>query len=128
MAFTGNRPAAARARAAAIFFGLDLLDSLLEDLDLQRLLAEQAMQLANLLLQRPVLRGRDYFLARGGRRVGPLGHQAAPGEELVRVHPVLPGHQAHRGVRRVGLLDHADLLSRRPSPAALDGGDDLHLG
>jgi hypothetical protein len=86
-AFIGNRPAAARARAAAIFFGLDLLEGFLEVLDLGRLLAEQAVELADLLPQRPALGGRDQFLARSGGRVGTLGRQPVPGEKLVGFTP-----------------------------------------
>jgi hypothetical protein len=48
----------------------------------QRLPAEQAMQLANLVLQGAILRGHELFTAAGGCQ-RTLGHETAPGEQLI---------------------------------------------
>jgi hypothetical protein len=59
-AFTGNRRAATVARAAAVFFGIGALQRLAQDLGLERLLAEQAVQFADLLLKRAIVGGRHH--------------------------------------------------------------------
>ena len=54
--FIANRPWATTATATGVFLSPRRLKSLLEDLGLQRLLAEQPLQFADLALQRTVLR------------------------------------------------------------------------
>ncbi len=63
---TALRP---RAQAQVPLFGAgDALDRLPQDLVLERLLAEQRLQLADLVLSRPILRCRDDFLTGPRRR------------------------------------------------------------
>jgi hypothetical protein len=68
------------ARAAAIFFGIGVLQRRAQDLGLERLLAELAVQFADLLLKRAIIRGRHHLLAgrRGGE--GAMRGQPSPGE------------------------------------------------
>ena len=103
--------------AGHTFFRSGQLKGFLEDLGFQRLLAQQPLQLAHLLLQSAVLGGGDHLLA--GRRGGQcaLCGQASPGEQLVWPDAVTPGNQAHRGARLVGLLNHAHLFRPRSSAA-----------
>jgi hypothetical protein len=49
-ALTGNRLDRETTSAAAIFFGLRLIESLFQDLDLEGLLSKKAMELTHLLL------------------------------------------------------------------------------
>src|SRR6266516_112295 len=74
-----------------------MFERLFEDLRLQRLLAEQSMQLSNLALQGPVIRRRNDLLAAAGRRQGALSDETTPGEELVGSNPVPTCYQAHGG-------------------------------
>ena len=69
-----------------------MFQSLLENLGLQGLLAEQPMKLANLVLQRPIIRRRHHLLAAAGRRQAAVRHQSAPGEQLVWRNAVLASH------------------------------------
>jgi len=115
------------ARAAAIFFGIGVLQRLAQDLGLERLLAEQPVQVADLLLKRAVVGGRYHLLAGRCGGEGAMGGEAAPGEELVRVNTVAARDQADRGARLQALLDQSHLLGGAPAPAPLPGGDHLHL-
>src|SRR3954464_8106350 len=108
--FTANRRAAATATATALFGSGGHFQGFFEHLGLQGLLAEQPLQLAHLVLERSVIRGRYDFLLGAGRGERALGGQAPPGEELVRRDAVLAGHQAHRHAGPEGLLDEAHLL------------------
>src|SRR6266516_7901264 len=103
-----------------------MFERLFEDLRLQRLLAEQSMQLSNLALQGPVIRRRNDLLAAAGRRQGALSDETTPGEELVGSNPMPTRYQAHGGAGFKGLLDHADLLRGRPAPTPLNRGDDFN--
>ena len=103
-----------------------VFQSLLENLGLQGLLAEQPMKLANLVLQRPIIRRRHHLLAAAGCGQAALRYQSAPREQLVWRNAVLASHQAHRHPRREGLLDHSNLLGRGPTPAALNRRNDLN--
>jgi hypothetical protein len=109
------------ARAAAIFFGIGVLQRLAQDFGLERLLAEQAVQFADLLLKRAVVRGRHHLLAGRRGREGAMGGEATPGEELVRVHAMAARNQADRGARlqaaNTNLVAETG-ASGRPSTAA----------
>src|SRR5262252_11118037 len=96
-----------------------MFERLLEDLGFQRLLAEQPLQLAHLALQSPIIRGRHDLFATASSRQRPLHHQPPPGEELVRGNAMSASHQAYRHARLEGLLDHPNLLCRRPAPTGL---------
>jgi len=72
---------------------------LAQDLVLHRLLAEQALELADLALERPVLRRRHDLLASTRRGQRALRHQPAPCEQLVAGDPVPPRDQRHRMAR-----------------------------
>jgi hypothetical protein len=99
--------------------------SLAQDLGFHGLLAEQALKLAHLGLQRPVL-GRGHHLLAGTRRgQRTLRHQPPPGEELASADAVAAGDQRHAHARQVCLLDDPDLLLRGPAPPALHPGTDL---
>src|SRR4029077_19917059 len=63
------------AAAAAVFLSPWCVQSLLENLGLQGLLAEQPMKLANLVVQRPIIRRRHHLLAAAGRSQDAVRHQ-----------------------------------------------------
>jgi hypothetical protein len=74
-------------------------------------LALQALQLADLVLQGPVLRGgNDLFLGTGGRQ-GFLGGELAPAKQLVGRHAMPAGDQTDRRIWLVGLLNDGQLLA-----------------
>src|ERR1700709_992883 len=58
-AFIAYRPWAQRARAADVFLAARDVQRLLEDLRFHRLLAEQALRIAQLILQGAIRRGRN---------------------------------------------------------------------
>jgi len=62
------RPPSTRASAISPFWADCDLQRLLQDLGLQALLAEKTVQFADLVLERPVIRGRDDLLLGTGRR------------------------------------------------------------
>src|SRR5690606_17796869 len=98
----------------------------LQDLSFHRLLAEQTLQLAHLVLERAIF-GRSHDFALGcRRRQRTLRGQLAPEEKLVWLNTVAPSDKAHRYIRRISLLDHRQFLSRRPSPSALWPVQDLN--
>ena len=103
-----------------------MLKRFLEDLGLKCLLAEQPVKLANLVLQGSVIRRWHDLFATAGSGQTALCHQAAPGEQLVRGNAMPPSNQAHRHARLERLLDHSNLLGRRPAPPALNRRDDLN--
>jgi hypothetical protein len=119
IALTANRPDRATTSAAAVFFGPRLIHNLLEDFNLQGLLAEQPMQLAHLLLQGMILRSGNYRLAGAGRRQSALRRQTPPGEQPVRPDAMSPRHQTHRRIPLIRLLHPAHLLDRAPTPPSL---------
>src|SRR5215472_16283163 len=94
--FTAYPRERARATATAVFFWLCQIKRLAQDLVLQGLLAQQPLQLANLVLQGPVLGGRHHFLARSYRRQPALGVQPAPAEQLVWRDPMPARNQRPR--------------------------------
>jgi hypothetical protein len=101
---------------------------LLEDLGFQGILAEQPLQLTDLVLHGPVLGGSDHLLLGTGGSERSLGGELAPAEELVGSHSMPAGDQADRDVGLVGLLDDGQLLGGRPVAAALRSVKDLNLG
>jgi hypothetical protein len=103
-----------------------VFERLFENLRFQRLLAEEPMKFANLILQSPIIRSRHHLFAAAGGRQRPLHHQPAPGEELVRGNAMPTSHQAYRHTRLEGLFDHANLLRGRPAPLTLNRRDDLN--
>src|SRR5438876_9163507 len=105
--FIGNRPSAA---TAAVFEGL------FENLRFQRLLAQEPMKFANLVLQSPIIRSRHDLFPAAGRGQAALRHQPTPGEQLVWGDAMPTSHQAYRHTRLEGLFDHANLLRSCPAP------------
>jgi hypothetical protein len=103
------------------------IQRLAQDLVLQGFLAEQPAQLANLLLQGPVLGGRHHLLAGTYCRQRALGVKPSPGEQLVWGDSVPTGDKRHRHPGRVGLLHDRRLLLRRPASPSLDRRNHLNL-
>ena len=118
---TVNPPRPTTACPTAAFWAGNI-QGLAQEFRLHRLLAEQALQLTDLTLERPVLRGRDdlFLGAGGGQRT--LCGQLAPCEELVGLNAVAARHQVHRDAQIVGRLDQ-QLLGRRPAAALRLGQD-----
>src|SRR5215207_9163348 len=114
-ALTG-RPPATRSRARAAFGGGHALDRLAQDLVFERLLAEQALKLTDLLMGRTQLGGRNHLLAGTGRRQRALRHQPAPGEELVARDAMTPRDERDRVAGQIRLFDGS-----APSPPSTSG-------
>src|SRR5262245_41539578 len=106
--------------------GDDRLEGLFENLRFQRLLAQEPMKFANLVLQSPILRSRHDLFPAAGRSQTALRHQPTPGEQLVWGNAMPTSHQAYRHTRLEGLFDHANLLRGRPAPTTLNRRDDLN--
>src|SRR3954453_11948031 len=85
-ALTG-RPPATRSPARAAFWGRSRASPPHAGSRSRRLLAEQPLQLADLLVSGAQLRGRHHLLAGAGGSQRALRHQPAPGEELVAMMP-----------------------------------------
>src|SRR5499433_2277872 len=103
-----------------------MFERLFENLRFQRLLAQEPMKFANLVLQSPILRSRHDLFPAAGRSQTALRHQPTPGEQLVWGNAMPTSHQAYRHTRLEGLFDHANLLRGRPAPTTLNRRDDLN--
>src|SRR5688500_6194612 len=108
-----------------LFGGGHALDRLAQDLVLERLLAEQALQLTDLLMGRTQLGGWNYLLAGTGRRQRALRHQPATGEELVARDAMTPRDERDRVAGQIRLFDDPHLLLRRPAAPPLHRRDHL---
>src|SRR5262245_38676670 len=107
--FIGNRPSAATAAAAVVFLTLwRAREGLFENLRFQRLLGQEPMKFANLVLQSPIIRSRHDLFPAAGRGQAALRHQPTPGEQLVWGNAMPTSHQAYRHTRLQGLFDHAN--------------------
>src|SRR5215475_13331623 len=124
--FIGNRPSAATAAAAVVFLTCGVFERLFENLRFQRLLAQEPMKFANLVLQSPIIRSRHDLFPTAGRGQAALRNQPTPGEQLVWGDAMPTSHQAYRHTRLEGLFDHANLLRGRPAPTTLNRRDDLN--
>src|SRR5215204_6842738 len=96
-----------------------LESELAQDLVLERLLADQALQLTDLLMGRTQLGGRNHLLAGTGRRQRALRHQPAPGEELVVRDAMTPRDERDRVAGQIRLFDDPHLLLRQPAAPPL---------
>src|SRR5437870_6266341 len=103
-----------------------MFEGLFENLRFQRLLAQEPMKFANLVLQSPIIRSRHDLFPAAGRGQAALRHQPTPGEQLVWGDAMPTSHQAYRHTRLEGLFDHANLLRGRPAPTTLNRRDDLN--
>src|SRR6266436_294520 len=103
-----------------------MFEGLFENLRFQRLLAQEPMKFANLVLQSPIIRSRHELFPAAGRGQAALRHQPTPGEQLVWGNAMPTSHQAYRHTRLEGLFDHANLLRGRPAPTTLNRRDDLN--
>src|SRR6516162_6287346 len=101
-----------------------MFEGLFENLRFQRLLAQEPMKFANLVLQSPILTSRHDLFPAAGRSQAALRHQPTPGEQLVWGDAMPTSHQAYRHTRLEGLFDHANLLRGRPAPTTLNRRDD----
>src|SRR5215831_14446139 len=116
-----------RRRQPQLFFlPCGVFERLFENLRFQRLLAQEPMKFANLVLQSPIIRSRHDLFPTAGRGQAALRHQPTPGEQLVRGDAMPTSHQAYRHTRLEGLFDHANLLRGRPAPTTLNRRDDLN--
>src|SRR5215467_6076464 len=103
-----------------------MFEGLFENLRFQRLLAQEPIKFANLVLQSPIIRSRHDLFPAAGRGQAALRHQPTPGEQLVWGNAMPTSHQAYRHTRLEGLFDHANLLRGRPAPTTLNRRDDLN--
>src|SRR5262249_803928 len=81
-----------------------VLEGLFENLRFQRLLAQEPMKFANLILQSPIIRSWHDLFPTAGRRQAALRHQPTPGEQLVWGNAMPTSHQAYRHTRPEGSL------------------------
>ena len=81
------------------------LHRLAQDLVLERLLAEQALQLTDLLMRRTQLGGRNHLLAGAGGGQRAPRYQPAPGEELVARDAMTPRDERDRVAGQIRLFD-----------------------
>ncbi|MBR0674534.1 hypothetical protein GXW76_25440 [Roseomonas soli] len=79
-AFTGNLPVAATASARRVFWA-SLFEGLAQDLGLHGLAAEQALELADTVLEFPQAADRDDLLVGPDRLLPALGHAPPPLEQ-----------------------------------------------
>src|SRR3954462_4128984 len=124
-ALTG-RPPATRSRARAAFWGRSRAHRFAQDLVLERLLAEQPLQLADLLVSGAQLRGRHHLLTGASRRQRALRHQPTPGEELVGGNAMMAGYERDRVAGQIRLFDDLPLLLCRPAAPPLHRHDHLN--
>src|SRR6266404_3873451 len=96
-----------------------MFEGLFENLRFQRLLAQEPMKFANVVLQSPIIRSRHDLFPAAGRRQAALRHQLTPGEQLVWGNAMPTSHQAYRHTRLEGLFDHANLLRGLPAARGL---------
>jgi hypothetical protein len=99
-----GRPRATRASAQSFFFG-GVFHGFLEDLVLQGLLAQHALQLGNLGTGGRQLRCGHDGLASGDGRLGTLSLELAPLEQQAGGNTFLPGHEGHAHAGLVGAFD-----------------------
>ena len=99
--------------ARELFGGGHALHRLAQDLVLERLLAEQALQLTDLLMGRTQLGGRNHLLAGAGGGQRALRDQSAPGEELVARDARTPRDERDRVAGQIRLFDDTDILAAR---------------
>jgi len=92
-----------------------------------RLLAEQTLQLFDVVLKGAILGCRNHFLFCRSRRQCTLGSELAPSEQLVRLDAITPGNNADRRIRLICLLNDGKLLGGRPSTPPLWAGQDFYL-
>src|SRR5215207_5164878 len=123
-ALTG-RPPATRSRARAAFWGRSRAPPPRAGSRLERLLAEQALQLTDLLIGRAQLGGRNHLLAGAGGGQRAWRHQPAPGEELVARDAMTPRDERDRVAGQIRLFDDPHLLLRRPAAPPLHRRDHL---
>src|SRR3978361_1084183 len=102
-AFIGYRPWAQRARATDVFLAARDVQRLLQDLGFHRLLAQQPLGVAQLVLQGAIVGRRNDLLFSPRRRQRALGRQTSPAEHLARRHAMPARHQADRDARFVRL-------------------------
>jgi hypothetical protein len=122
--FIGNRPDRATASATGVFFPRGG-ERLLQNLDLEGLAAEQTLEFPDPLLELAHPGSADHYVVGPDRFPATLGHPLPPLEQQARRDAVLAGHERHRHAGLERLLDQADLLRHRPSPAALHRSDHL---
>ena len=122
---TGNRPWAATAAARFVLLPPPWPAASREALDRHRLAAEQALELANPLLELAGLGRGHHRLVAPHRHRASLGHQTPPAKQQVRRHAVAPSDRRGALAGREALLDDAQLLVRGPVSPAGDAGDHL---
>jgi uncharacterized protein YciW len=103
-----------------------VFERLFENLRFQRLLAQEPMKFANLVLQNPIIGSRHDLFPAASRGQAALRHQPTPGEQLVCGDAMPTSHQAYRHTRLEGFFDHANLLWGRPAPTTLNRRDNLN--
>src|ERR687898_858167 len=119
-------PIAPRGERQDRFFCPREIERLFEDLGFHGLASKQALEVAHTLLELANLAGADHVLVGMDSLVPAFEHPPLPGKKLARRDASPPGHQRNRDARLHGFLDQSDLLSGRPAPPALHGGDDFN--
>src|SRR6185436_14628884 len=88
-----------------------------QDLDLQRLAAEQPLKVPDALFEPPHLRAPDNWLIRSHSRSSAFAHQPAPAIQQIGRDAAPAGDRRYRLAGLQALLDDLQLLVRRPMPA-----------
>src|SRR5262245_34585465 len=124
--FIGNRPAAQSSTARSLFCPSQV-ESLLEDLILHRLAAEQPFQIAYPFFQPAQLGGRHDLIIGADSFAAPFAHQPSPTEHQTRREPMAAGNIAdrHAGLHRLG--NHRQLQIGRKTAPAGDARDYFNL-
>src|SRR6185436_10577546 len=94
-----------------------------QDLDLQRLAAEQPLKVPDALFEPPHLRAPDNWLIRSHSRSSAFAHQPAPAIQQIGRDAAPAGDRRYRLAGLQALLDDLQLLVRRPMPAPRRAGD-----
>src|SRR5271170_2710061 len=109
------------ASARSVFF-LGDLESFPQDLVLQGLLPQHALELPDALLQRPNLSATDHGIVHPNRFLPTFGHTASPPEEQARRNTMTAGYVGNRHPGLGGFGQYCQLLIQRVTPPTLDAG------
>src|SRR5882762_890435 len=107
------------------FFFVRELQCPAQDLVLQSLLPQYALELADTLLQSPHFRTGDDLIVRPDRFLPALGHAPSPPEDQAGRNTMTAGHVGNRHAGLCGFRQDCKLLVHRVAPATLDRREDF---
>lgn len=111
-----------------MLFWARALQRLLEDLDLQRLAPELALQFADASFHLADLPVAGHVIVAPNRDAPAFQHQPPPAVQQVRRHAVAARHHRYALATIERFLDDPQLLRRAPVTATTAVGDDLGHG